>query len=77
MLDEPIPITDHKTFVELFNALDLVLKNIQPCTCHRSYKYRELVDPTCHRHAWFFDDEIQILYFAHDHARLLFEKARE
>ncbi|MDX1418093.1 MAG: hypothetical protein R3293_28080 [Candidatus Promineifilaceae bacterium] len=73
----PIPITDHKVFEEMFNALTLVIQNMPPCTCHRAYKDRDMLDPNCHRHAFFFNDEIQTIYFAHDHARRLKEKAAE
>lgn len=70
-----IPITDHKCFAELYQVLSMVMANMPNCGCGRYYKDRNRPDPSCHRHAWLYNGEIQALYVAHDHARKLIEEA--
>ena len=77
VMETIIPITDHIVFETMLNALHVVVRSIPPCGCGRFYTDRKLVDPTCHRHAWLEDIEIQMLYFAHDQARRLKEQAQE
>ena len=42
---------------ELISLLQLIYNEIPECRCLDSYTTRDLIDPTCHRHA-FLDEEL-------------------
>lgn len=54
----------HMTKKELINILQMVYSVIPDCTCFEGYVDRGLVDPNCHRHAIYTEEQVTYIRMA-------------